>query len=91
MRSDDGGRNWGVASYWWFDATDPNYAHADNHAITFHPKYNGDSNRQMFAASDGGIHRTDDARAAVGTTLAACAATPWPARSRGRRSTTAIR
>jgi photosystem II stability/assembly factor-like uncharacterized protein len=69
MRSDDGGRNWGVASYWWFDATDPNYSHADNHAITFHPKYNGDSNRQMFAASDGGVHRTNDARAAVGTTL----------------------
>jgi photosystem II stability/assembly factor-like uncharacterized protein len=70
MRSDDGGVNWGVASYWWFDATDPNYAHADSHAITFHPKYNGDSNRQVFAASDGGIHRTDNARAAVGTTLA---------------------
>jgi photosystem II stability/assembly factor-like uncharacterized protein len=69
MRSDDGGRNWGVASYWWFGTNDPNYAHADNHAITFHPKYNGDSNRQMFAASDGGIHRTDDARAAVGTTV----------------------
>ena len=69
MRSDDGGRTWGVASYWWFDATDPNYAHADSHAITFHPKYNGDSNRQVFAASDGGIHRSDDARAAVGTTL----------------------
>ena len=69
MRSDDGGLNWGVASYWWFDATDPNYSHADSHAITFHPKYNGDSNRQMFAASDGGVHRTNDARAAVGTTL----------------------
>ena len=69
MRSDDGGRNWGVASYWWFDPTDPNYSHADNHAITFHPKYNGDSNRQMFAASDGGVHRTNNARAAVGTTL----------------------
>jgi photosystem II stability/assembly factor-like uncharacterized protein len=69
MRSDDGGRNWGVASYWWFDATDPNYSHADQHAITFHPMYNGASNRRMFVASDGGIHRTNDARAAVGTTL----------------------
>ena len=69
MRSDDGGRNWGVASYWWFDATDPNYAHADNHAISFHPKYNGDSNRQLFVASDGGVYRTNDARAAVGTTV----------------------
>jgi len=76
MRSDDGGRNWGVASYWWFDATDPNYSHADNHAITFHPKYNGDSNRQMFAASDGGIHRTDNARAPVGTTVASVCGNP---------------
>ncbi len=76
MRSDDGGRNWGVASYWWFNATDPNYSHADNHAITFHPKYNGDSNRQMFAASDGGIHRTDDARAPVGTTVASVCGNP---------------
>jgi photosystem II stability/assembly factor-like uncharacterized protein len=78
MRSDDGGQNWGVASYWWFDPTDPNYSHADNHAITFHPKYNGASNRQMFAASDGGVHRTDDARAAVGTTLDSVCGNPTP-------------
>jgi photosystem II stability/assembly factor-like uncharacterized protein len=78
MRSDDGGRNWGVASYWWFGDGDPNYAHADNHAITFHPKYDGDTNRQMFAASDGGIHRTDDARAAVGMTEDAVCGAPVP-------------
>jgi photosystem II stability/assembly factor-like uncharacterized protein len=78
MRSDDGGQNWGVASYWWFDPTDPNYSHADNHAITFHPKYNGASNRQMFAASDGGVHRTDDARAAVGATLESVCGNPTP-------------
>lgn len=76
MRSDDGGRTWGVGSYWWFGNGDPNYAHADNHAITFHPKYNGDSNRTMFVASDGGVHRTDDARAAVGTTLASVCGEP---------------
>jgi photosystem II stability/assembly factor-like uncharacterized protein len=76
MRSDDGGQTWGVGSYWWFDPTDPNYSHADNHAITFHPKFNGDSNREMFVASDGGIHRTTDARASVGTTLAAVCGNP---------------
>ena len=77
MRSDDGGQTWGLASYWWFTpGVDPNYAHADNHAIVFHPKYNGDSNRQMFLASDGGIHRTDDARAPVGTTLASVCGEP---------------
>lgn len=76
MRSDDGGQTWGLASYWWFGSGDPNFAHADNHAITFHPKYNGDSNRQMFVANDGGVQRTDDARAAVGTTLASVCGEP---------------
>ena len=76
MRSDDGGTTWGVASYWWFDSGDPNYAHADNHAITFHPKYNGASNRQMFVASDGGVYRTDNARAQVGRTVAAVCGNP---------------
>ncbi len=76
MRSNDGGQTWGVGSYWWFDSGDPYYAHADNHAITFHPKFNGDSNRKMFVASDGGVHRTDDARAAVGTTLASVCGEP---------------
>ena len=76
MRSSDGGQTWGLGSYWWFNADDPNYAHADSHAITFHPKYNGDSNRQMFVASDGGVARTNDARAAVGTTLASICGEP---------------
>jgi photosystem II stability/assembly factor-like uncharacterized protein len=76
MRSDDGGQTWGVASYWWFDVGDPNFAHADNHAITFHPKYNGGSNRQMFVGNDGGVFRTDDARATVGTTVASVCGEP---------------
>ncbi|HEX6161940.1 MAG TPA: hypothetical protein VFZ31_01155 [Vicinamibacterales bacterium] len=79
MRSDDGGQNWGLASYWWFNPGDPNYAHADGHAIVFHPKYNGDSNRQVFIASDGGIHRSNNARAALGTTLASVCGETTPA------------
>jgi photosystem II stability/assembly factor-like uncharacterized protein len=70
-RSDDGGSNWGVASYWWFDKTDPNYAHADNHSITFHPGYNGTSNQQLFVTNDGGIFRSDNAAATVGTDASA--------------------
>jgi photosystem II stability/assembly factor-like uncharacterized protein len=76
FRSDDGGKNWGVASYWWFsggvDGTpfDPNYAHADNHVIAFHPRYNGTTNKTMFVTSDGGVYRTNDARANVGTAVA---------------------
>jgi uncharacterized protein (TIGR03437 family) len=67
FRSDDGGRNWGLASYWWTAKTSSAYAHADHHVIAFHPGYNGTTNRQMFVGTDGGIFRTDDARAAVAT------------------------
>ena len=77
MRSTDGGANWGVASYWWFDkGVDPQYAHADNHVIRFAPGYNGTSNKTMYVASDGGIFRTSDARANVGTTISNVCGTP---------------
>ncbi len=66
FRSDDGGRNWGVASYWWADPGQPSYVHADQHNIVFHPRYDGVANQTMFAACDGGVYRTDFARAAVG-------------------------
>jgi len=77
FRSDDGGANWGAAGYWWFDkGIDPQYHHADQHGIVFHPQYNGTTNRVMFSASDGGIERIDDARAPVNTTLAQICGTP---------------
>jgi photosystem II stability/assembly factor-like uncharacterized protein len=57
FRSDNGGRDWGVASYWW-DSTDPSFVHADQHAIVFHPDYDGVNNTTMFTASDGGVFRT---------------------------------
>ncbi|HKC88340.1 MAG TPA: BACON domain-containing carbohydrate-binding protein, partial [Blastocatellia bacterium] len=73
FRSDDGGVNWGLASYWWTEKGDPSYAHADHHVITFHPQYNGATNKQMFVGTDGGVFRTNDARAPVATTSkAAC-------------------
>jgi hypothetical protein len=80
FRSDNGGVNWGVASYWWFQVNgtppsngNPQLVHADNHIIAFHPNYNGTTNQTMFAANDGGIYKTDNARAgnvgyATGTT-----------------------
>jgi uncharacterized protein (TIGR03437 family) len=70
FRSDDGGANWGVASYWWpaspgqLDGP-PQYAHADHHTILFHPQYNGGTNQTMFIGGDGGVFRTNNARAAV--------------------------
>jgi uncharacterized protein (TIGR03437 family) len=71
FRSDDGGKNWGVASYWWLEPSgtvgSSPYAHADQHVIVFHPQYNGASNQRMFVGGDGGLFRTDNARAAVAT------------------------
>ncbi len=67
FRSDDGGANWGLASYWWAPSGHSHFAHADQHAILFHPDYNGGSNKIMFVANDGGIFRTDNARAATAT------------------------
>jgi photosystem II stability/assembly factor-like uncharacterized protein len=66
FRSNDGGRNWGQASHWWFGrGIDTDYAHADHHGVVFHPQYNGTSNKTMFNISDGGIFVTADARAPV--------------------------
>jgi hypothetical protein len=71
FRSDDGGQNWGVAAYWW-GSPDPAYAHADQHAIVFHPSYNGTTNKVLFVGNDGGVFRTNDARAATTTGLGIC-------------------
>jgi photosystem II stability/assembly factor-like uncharacterized protein/LysM repeat protein len=35
-------------------------AHADQHAIVSHPGYNGDTNRTLFFANDGGVYKTQD-------------------------------
>jgi photosystem II stability/assembly factor-like uncharacterized protein len=65
FRSDDGGRTWGQASFWWADERDPAYVHADQHAIVFHPQYDGVTNKTVFFGNDGGIARTFDARAKI--------------------------
>lgn len=65
FRSDDGGVNWGIASYWFFSPGDVNYAHADQHNIVFHPGYDGAANQIMYATNDGGLFRTANARAAT--------------------------
>jgi hypothetical protein len=66
FRSDDGGANWGLASYWAF-ANAPQYAHADHHAVVFHPRYDGRNNRILFVANDGGVFQTTNALAPVAT------------------------
>lgn len=74
FRSDDGGKNWGVISYWWAEGPPdaPSYAHADQHAIVFHPQYNGTSNQILFVGGDGGITRTQNARAQSSKGLDVC-------------------
>ncbi|MGJ8662765.1 MAG: WD40/YVTN/BNR-like repeat-containing protein [Marinicella sp.] len=68
-RSDDGGKNFGMASDWdadWHAQNSNNpaylgaYVHADQHVLKFHPEYDGVNNRIMYAANDGGIFLTDD-------------------------------
>ncbi|HTM30536.1 MAG TPA: putative Ig domain-containing protein, partial [Vicinamibacterales bacterium] len=76
-RSDNAGVDWGTAGFWWFDkGIDPEYHHADQHNIVFHPQFNGTSNLVMFSTSDGGVDRIDNARAAVNTTLTQICGTP---------------
>jgi len=67
FRSDDGGQNWGLVSYWWADPSAPQYSHADHHAIVFHPQYDGVNNKVMFDANDGGLFQLADARVATST------------------------
>ncbi|HEX7829216.1 MAG TPA: hypothetical protein VF787_06145 [Thermoanaerobaculia bacterium] len=76
FRSDDGGRTWGIASYWWEREDYPTYLHADQHAIIFHPDYDGATNKQLFFANDGGLARTDDALAELAPKVVSSACNP---------------
>ncbi len=64
-RSDDGGRNFGMASHWdaqWTGGPGSNgaYVHADQHSLVYHPEYNGSSNRTLYTTNDGGVYVTFD-------------------------------
>lgn len=63
FRSDDGGATWGLADF----GLGQTGMHVDQHAITFHPAYDGTSNQVAIAGNDGGLWRTDNARAATAT------------------------
>lgn len=69
FRSDDAGRSWGLMSYWWGGMKD--YVHSDQHALVFHPQYDGAANKALFVANDGGIFQTRDALAPAVTSPAA--------------------
>ena len=65
FRSDDGGSNWSLASYWWANPASAQYSHADHHVLAFHPNYDGAANQTLFDVNDGGVFRTDNARSAT--------------------------
>jgi len=69
FRSDDGGRSFGLADGRVYNADDT-FLHVDHHALVFHPEYDGIDNQVLFDGSDGGIARTERARAS--TTLLDC-------------------
>ena len=69
FRSDDGGANWAIASYWWAGANSAQYLHADHHVLQFHSNYDGAGNQTLFAVNDGGVFRTDNALAATSNTV----------------------
>lgn len=65
-RSDDGGRNWGIASFW--QAADgPNGAHADVLGLVYPPDFDGASKPHLYAVTDGGVYLTQNSRAATAT------------------------
>jgi hypothetical protein len=85
FRSDDGGRTWGLASTGGSGAA---YAHVDQHAITFHPGYDGSANQVVLIGNDGGVFRSANARAATATgTRATCSpanvSVNWTSLNRG--------
>ncbi|KHK03765.1 WD40/YVTN/BNR-like repeat-containing protein [Desulfovibrio sp. TomC] len=85
FRSDNGGVSWGLASVWWANTSLAAYNHADHHVLVFHPNYNGDTNKTLYNGNDGGLFRTDNARA--DTTTQTCSDTaskvPWVSLNNG--------
>ena len=69
LRSDNAGQDWGIASYWWAAGQDPSFVHADQHAIVFHPDFDGTSNTRMFTATDGGLFSTDNPNSQISQDL----------------------
>ncbi len=67
LRSTDGASTFELAGYWFTNpaVTDSMYIHADQHFIVFDHGYNGTTNQMLYVGGDGGIWRTENARAAT--------------------------
>src|SRR5215217_550639 len=55
-RSTDGGDTLVDISSWW----DPRSAHADQHFVVAHPRFDGNTNKTVLFGNDGGVFKTDD-------------------------------
>jgi len=66
-RSEDGGENFSLASFWWADDDEVSYIHGDHHLITYHPDYDGTTENKMFVTNDGGIYYSENSTAATAT------------------------
>lgn len=53
----DGGRRWAQVTRWDADRTDPDYAHADHHALVMPATMPG----RIYSANDGGLDLSEDA------------------------------
>ena len=60
-RSTDGGENWEKISTWWLAPDSP---HADHHVLVNDPDYDGENNKRLYNANDGGVYKADDITAA---------------------------
>jgi photosystem II stability/assembly factor-like uncharacterized protein len=70
FRSDDGGRTFLIGEGPLMSPRSNRWdLHVDHHALVFHPEYDGVSNQTLFVGNDGGLARTDVARAAAGTDI----------------------
>ena len=68
MRSDDGGRNWGLVTSMALPSSSTQTAvHVDQPGIAFHPAYDGTSNQTVIVSNDGGLFRSATARASATT------------------------
>jgi hypothetical protein len=64
-KSTNGGDTFVDISSWW----SPQSAHADHHAITAHPGFDGKTNTVVYFGNDGGLYRTDDLYTVGGTVV----------------------
>ncbi|MBN2681705.1 MAG: T9SS type A sorting domain-containing protein [Bacteroidales bacterium] len=55
---------WEPITMWYLSELNPQYVHADHHALVFHPNYrtasNPDGNQILYVGSDGGVSKSTD-------------------------------